>query len=110
LDLDLEFDFEECIQDSSLPAVPISSSNRELNEKWSTVDYQENTDITVDDQGTCTKTPVGKDDFKITKVLGRGGFGKVFQVLKKDTKEVYAMKVLKKDFFNQNRQCVLLFN
>lgn len=30
------------------------------------------------------------------KVIGRGTFGKVFMVKKKDTMQVYAMKVLKK--------------
>lgn len=36
-------------------------------------------------------------DFVIRKVIGRGSFGKVFLVEKKDTKEVYAMKSLRKD-------------
>ena len=36
-------------------------------------------------------------DFEIKKVLGRGSFGKVFLVFKKDTKEVFAMKALRKD-------------
>lgn len=37
------------------------------------------------------------DDFDLLKVIGRGSFGKVMQVRKKDTKKVYAMKILKKD-------------
>jgi serum/glucocorticoid-regulated kinase 2 len=36
-------------------------------------------------------------DFLIKKVIGRGSFGKVFLVEKKGTKEVYAMKSLRKD-------------
>jgi len=39
---------------------------------------------------------ISKDDFKIIKVIGRGTFGKVFMVKKKDNSEIYAMKVLKK--------------
>lgn len=36
-------------------------------------------------------------DFTIKKVIGRGSFGKVFLVEKKNTNEVYAMKSLRKD-------------
>jgi serine/threonine protein kinase len=40
---------------------------------------------------------VSLDDFDLLKVIGRGSFGKVMQVRKKDTGKVYAMKILKKD-------------
>ena len=40
---------------------------------------------------------ISKDDFKIIKVIGRGTFGKVFMVKKKDSDKIYAMKVLKKE-------------
>lgn len=40
---------------------------------------------------------VGIDDFEILKVVGQGAFGKVFQVRKKGTSDVYAMKVMRKD-------------
>ena len=36
-------------------------------------------------------------DFELLKVIGRGTYGKVMQVRRKDTGEVYAMKVLKKE-------------
>ena len=36
------------------------------------------------------------DDFEFLKVIGRGSFGKVMQVQKKDNKEILAMKILKK--------------
>ena len=44
-----------------------------------------------------TASMIGKDSFKILKVIGRGSFGKVFLVEKKDTKDLFAMKVLKKE-------------
>jgi len=40
---------------------------------------------------------VTKDDFEILKVIGRGSFGKVMQVKKKDTGEIFAMKVMRKE-------------
>lgn len=36
------------------------------------------------------------NDFEYLKLIGRGTFGRVFQVRKKDTKRIYAMKVLSK--------------
>eukprot|EP00834_Sanchytrium_tribonematis_P002349 NODE_71_length_24927_cov_1.205937.p7 type:complete len:373 gc:universal NODE_71_length_24927_cov_1.205937:1828-710(-) len=44
--------------------------------------------------------PAGKaitmEDFELMKVIGKGSFGKVMQVRKKDTGRVYAMKIIKK--------------
>jgi serine/threonine protein kinase len=38
----------------------------------------------------------GPDDFEVLRLLGKGTFGQVFQVKKKDTHRIYAMKVLLK--------------
>ncbi|KAI9574915.1 kinase-like domain-containing protein [Boletus coccyginus] len=43
-----------------------------------------------------TKRALIPRDFEFLKLIGRGTFGKVFQVRKKDTKRIYAMKVLSK--------------
>jgi len=39
---------------------------------------------------------VSPDDFVAHSVLGKGSFGEVYLVQKKDSKEFYAMKVLRK--------------
>ena len=39
----------------------------------------------------------GVQDFELLKVVGKGAFGKVFQVKRKGTSEIYAMKVISKD-------------
>ncbi|XP_077232820.1 serine/threonine-protein kinase AtPK2/AtPK19-like [Tasmannia lanceolata] len=43
------------------------------------------------------KQGVGLEDFEVMKLVGQGAFGKVFQVRKKGTSEIYAMKVMRKD-------------
>lgn len=48
--------------------------------------------------------PVGKEDFELLAVIGRGSFGKVMQVRKKDTGKIYAMKVMRKDAIIQKNQ------
>ncbi|KAI9107942.1 hypothetical protein K1719_020815 [Acacia pycnantha] len=40
---------------------------------------------------------VSIEDFEILKVVGQGAFAKVYQVRKKGTSEIYAMKVMRKD-------------
>jgi len=51
-----------------------------------------------------TKTTVTPDDFELLKVIGKGSFGKVMQVKKKDTQKIYAMKVLKKSQLVKRKQ------
>eukprot|EP00897_Mesotaenium_endlicherianum_P003032 jgi/Mesen1/2757/ME000017S02128 len=43
------------------------------------------------------KKKIGPDDFELLRVVGQGAFGKVFQVRKKDSGEILAMKVMRKD-------------
>lgn len=42
------------------------------------------------------KKPMTIDDFDLLKVIGKGSFGKVMQVRKKDTARIYAMKIIRK--------------
>jgi serine/threonine protein kinase SCH9 len=50
------------------------------------------------------KRHVGPEDFQILKLIGKGTFGQVFQVRKKDTKRIYAMKVLSKKVIVQKKE------
>ncbi|KAF5959751.1 hypothetical protein HYC85_000960 [Camellia sinensis] len=40
---------------------------------------------------------VGLEDFEILKVVGQGAFGRVYQVRKRGSSEIFAMKVMRKD-------------
>lgn len=54
-------------------------------------------------QKTDKKT-YGPEDFEILKLIGKGTFGQVFQVRKKDTLRIYAMKVLSKKVIIQKKE------
>ncbi|KAI9840379.1 MAG: hypothetical protein M1838_004078, partial [Thelocarpon superellum] len=50
------------------------------------------------------KKHFGPEDFEILKLIGKGTFGQVYQVRKKDTQRIYAMKVLSKKVIVQKKE------
>ncbi|CAJ0876755.1 1987_t:CDS:2, partial [Entrophospora sp. SA101] len=50
------------------------------------------------------KSNLKPGSFEILKLIGKGNFGKVFQVRKKDTNRIYAMKVLHKQDLIERRE------
>lgn len=50
------------------------------------------------------KKHFGPSDFEILKLIGKGTFGQVYQVRKKDTRRIYAMKVLQKKVIVQKKE------
>ncbi|KAL8848477.1 MAG: hypothetical protein Q9221_006529, partial [Calogaya cf. arnoldii] len=50
------------------------------------------------------KKHFGPEDFQIIKLIGRGTFGQVYLVRKKDTQRLYAMKVLSKKVIVQKKE------
>jgi RAC serine/threonine-protein kinase len=53
---------------------------------------------------------VSIDDFEMIKVLGRGTFGKVVVAREKKTREVVAIKILKKDVIIAKVSLLSLFS
>jgi len=56
--------------------------------------------------GSTGDKPIKEDAFVKLKVIGRGSFGKVFKVQKKDTGEIFAMKVLDKAEVAQRNEII----
>ena len=66
-----------------------------------------NSDASISDlQAPILQPSVCLSDFHIEKLLGKGAFGKVLLVTKKDTGQLYAMKSLKKELIEQRNQKV----
>lgn len=86
-------------KDREKAAAEFSSREKELGH--SGIDF-------VDVQYGCGKLKIGveyvenrkgklaMDDFELLKVVGKGSFGKVMQVRKKDTSRIYALKTIRK--------------
>ncbi|KAG9443274.1 hypothetical protein H6P81_014614 [Aristolochia fimbriata] len=65
-------------------------------DELSKIDDEEKLSVDVDTEPAKVKV-IGLEDFEVMKLVGQGAFGKVFQVKKKGTSEIYAMKVMRKD-------------
>ena len=53
-------------------------------------------------QEDITNPNASLDQFEILKLLGKGGFGKVFLAQKKDSGSLHAMKCIRKDLIIEN--------
>ncbi|AOA64013.1 Serine/threonine-protein kinase [Komagataella phaffii] len=79
-----------------------TSSSRLINHEWVNIINPYNKDcmglinLSIDFHPYSSKKSMSIDDFQLLKVIGKGSFGKVMQVRKKDTGKVYALKVIRK--------------
>eukprot|EP01125_Pyxidicula_operculata_P014765 TRINITY_DN4962_c0_g1_i1.p1 TRINITY_DN4962_c0_g1~~TRINITY_DN4962_c0_g1_i1.p1 ORF type:complete len:478 (-),score=153.15 TRINITY_DN4962_c0_g1_i1:239-1672(-) len=75
---------------------PTTNQTTTTNTTQPTAQKSNTTTATTTNNNNNVEKKIGNDDFERIKVIGRGGFGKVLLVMKKDTGKVYAMKILKK--------------
>ena len=53
---------------------------------------------------------VSIDDFELIRVIGRGSYAKVLMVELKQTKRIYAMKVIKKELVTDDEVLTLYYD
>ncbi|CCD27328.1 serine/threonine-protein kinase NDAI_0K01370 [Naumovozyma dairenensis CBS 421] len=75
-----------------------SANIRLYNHQWISLENgQGKINISIDYKPAKNKH-LSIDDFDLLKVIGKGSFGKVMQVRKKDTQKVYALKAIRKSY------------
>ncbi|KAM3163428.1 Serine/threonine-protein kinase YPK1 [Lachancea thermotolerans] len=75
-----------------------ASTFRLYNHQWISLE-QGNGKLNISvDYKPATNRALSIDDFDLLKVIGKGSFGKVMQVRKKDTNKVYALKAIRKSY------------
>ena len=68
-----------------------------MNSDYNTGSLGSSTHEVMNDMKNYSSKDCNIEDFHIKAVIGRGSFGKVYVVTKRDDDKVYAMKTLKKD-------------
>ncbi|SCU89987.1 LANO_0D07162g1_1 [Lachancea nothofagi CBS 11611] len=92
LPLTLDFDSATSFRLYNHQWVSLENGNGKLN---ISVDYK-----------PATNRALSIDDFDLLKVIGKGSFGKVMQVKKKDTNKVYALKAIRKSYIVSKSEVV----
>lgn len=85
---------------------PIGLSNKTSSSEIASSEYKgvlSNSSFGMHDESP-TKVKVSVDDFELIKVIGKGSFGKVTLVQKRDSRHLYAMKVLSKPSIIKRKQ------
>ncbi|KAL6947215.1 Serine/threonine protein kinase, AGC [Hanseniaspora vineae] len=81
-----------------------ASNIRIYNHKWINInELGTRLNLTIDYKPLSNKK-LSIDDFELLKVIGKGSFGKVMQVRKKDTNKIYALKAIRKSYIVSNSE------
>jgi len=99
-------------QESFLGQVKISPKfvDKQVVEQWFKLEPRTHDDVVSGEiklywvYESVERKHLSPDDFDIMRLIGRGTFGQVYQVRKKDTGRIYAMKVLSKKVIVQKKE------
>lgn len=102
--------YEECLGHTDLEA-HITENDSSPIQGWFSLHGESGTDsgllgeihVEITFQRT-EKKHIGPEDFQILKLIGKGTFGQVYQVRKRDSGRIYAMKVIQKKFIVQKKE------
>ncbi|CAK86839.1 unnamed protein product (macronuclear) [Paramecium tetraurelia] len=64
----------------------------------------ETTQLPIEGESADSKQKLNLDDFELIKVIGRGSFGKVLLVKKRDDQQLFAVKILRKKMLSKKKQ------
>jgi len=84
--------------------------DKQVNEQWFKLSPRTQDDVVSGEiklnwvYESVERKHLSPDDFDIMRLIGRGTFGQVYQVRKKDTGRIYAMKVLSKKVIVQKKE------
>jgi serine/threonine protein kinase len=81
-----------------------SSGARRRNTIIATIGEQRSESVIGNATTTMLTTKVSLDDFDLLSVIGRGSYGKVYQVRHKESGEIFALKSLKKEVLAKRGQ------
>lgn len=96
-------------QRASSPAAPLLPKGTSASDLNNPTKNRSATSVVSDKKSDGNKSDSSKqnitiDDFELLKVVGKGNFGKVMQVRKKDNDQIFAMKILNKKIIAERNE------
>ena len=86
-----------------IQSIPVGKKQVDSTPKTSTIRYEYD-DYDIDQTQKFDQLSASLSDYEILKLVGRGGFAKVYQIKRKQDERIFALKVMKKDVLRKMKQ------